>query len=358
MYKRQEEKVYCYVDNNPDLQGKIVNGKIVKSFDEMRELAKIYQIVIAVDAHKACVLAEQLENAGIKKYITYLEMVNNYKKPELSGQVDWVKTTEKAKNWIINNSIKGEGIINNSQYLKSYPEVSGYYIPTLLRWGFGDLAATYTDWLCSIQHEEGAWYDTDDNEPYVFDTAQILKGLVAIYPIKPEVKDNMIKGCDWLLGQITNEGRLVTPSKAAWGNDGVCSELIHLYCLSPLIDVSKLLDKPEYEKAARKVAFYYINNYRNEILNFGFLSHFYAYVMEALCDIGEIGLAKEAMEKAGQTAAPAYFYMVASPAEEEDYLKGIEDVIGRVPFFGGSAADNTVSAVSYTHLTLPTNSRV
>lgn len=49
------------------------------------------------------------------------------------------------------------------------------------------------------------------------------------------------------------------------------------------------------------------------------------------------------MEKAGQTAAPAYFYMVASPAEEEDYLKGIEDVIGRVPFFGGSAADNTVS---------------
>lgn len=54
-------------------------------------------------------------------------------------------------------------------------------------------------------------------------------------------------------------------------------------------------------------------------------------------------LAKEAMEKAGKTVAPVYFYMVASPAEEEDYLKGIEDVIGRVPFFGGSAADNTVS---------------
>ena len=34
--------------------------------------------------------------------------------------------------------------------------------------------------------------------------------------------------------------------------------------------------------------------------------------------------------------------MVASPKEEEDYLKGIEDVIGTVPFFGGSAADNTV----------------
>lgn len=54
-------------------------------------------------------------------------------------------------------------------------------------------------------------------------------------------------------------------------------------------------------------------------------------------------VAREAMRKAGRTDAPAYFYMVASPAEEESYVKGIEDVIGRVPFFGGSAADNTVS---------------
>ena len=54
-------------------------------------------------------------------------------------------------------------------------------------------------------------------------------------------------------------------------------------------------------------------------------------------------VAKEAMAKAGKDCPPAYFYMVANPAEEEDCLKGIEDVIGRVPFFGGSAADNTVS---------------
>ena len=53
-------------------------------------------------------------------------------------------------------------------------------------------------------------------------------------------------------------------------------------------------------------------------------------------------VAMEAMSKAGRTDAPAYFYMVASPAEEEFYIKGIEDVIGRVPVFGGSAADNTV----------------
>ena len=53
-------------------------------------------------------------------------------------------------------------------------------------------------------------------------------------------------------------------------------------------------------------------------------------------------VAREAMAKAGRTDSPAYFYMVASPAEEEEYIKGIEDIIGRVPVFGGSSADNTV----------------
>jgi len=53
-------------------------------------------------------------------------------------------------------------------------------------------------------------------------------------------------------------------------------------------------------------------------------------------------VAQKALEKAGLDYAPDYFFMSASPAEEEEYIKGIQDVIGRVPCFGGSAADNTV----------------
>lgn len=55
-----------------------------------------------------------------------------------------------------------------------------------------------------------------------------------------------------------------------------------------------------------------------------------------------IKVAKEAMKNAGRSDSPAYFYMIASPAEEEEYIKGIQEVIGMVPVFGGSAADNTV----------------
>ncbi len=59
----------------------------------------------------------------------------------------------------------------------------------------------------------------------------------------------------------------------------------------------------------------------------------------------EIGarIAKEAISKVkGEDKEPDYFFMTANPGEEEEYLKGIQDVIGDIPVFGGSAADNTV----------------
>ena len=65
---------------------------------------------------------------------------------------------------------------------------------------------------------------------------------------------------------------------------------------------------------------------------------------EAGKDARAIGrkVAIEAVQNAKSLRAPAYFYMIASPKEEEDYLMGIQDVIGRVPMFGGSAADDDV----------------
>ena len=54
-------------------------------------------------------------------------------------------------------------------------------------------------------------------------------------------------------------------------------------------------------------------------------------------------VAEAALKNAGKTEAPAFFYMSAPSGEEEYYLKGITEVIGRVPFFGGSAADNAIA---------------
>lgn len=209
---------------------------------------------------------------------------------------DRLQLFAKAMLWIRKNTIGNGGIAVTSEQRVIYPEVTGYYIPTLLQWGEKDLAIAYTKHLCTMQKEDGAWYDSQGNDPYIFDTAQIMKGLVAIYPYLPEVKDAIIKGCDWLLSRMNEDGRLVPPNPHCFdGDETFYSELIHTYCLTPLRDAAAIFDKPEYEAAANKIKDYYIDNYRDKILHFSLLSHFYAYVMEGLLDMGERELISEAM---------------------------------------------------------------
>lgn len=211
----------------------------------------------------------------------------------MENKVEYFK---KAMQWIRNNTINNSGIAVTSKQRKVYPEVTGYYIPSLIEWGEKDLAISYAHYLCSIQKPNGAWYDSVDEHPYIFDTAQILKGLIATYQYIPEIKNNIINACDWMLSNMTNEGRLKPAFEDCFPQEeDFYSELIHTYCLNPLRDAATLFEKPEYEEAATKIKNYYIANYKDKILNFSLLSHFYAYVMEGLLDMGKTELIREAM---------------------------------------------------------------
>ncbi len=212
--------------------------------------------------------------------------------------VNRVEQFKKALEWIENNTIGGNGITVTSKEQRIYPEVTGYYIPTLLTWGERERACAYAKYLCSIQKKDGSWYDSTDKEPYVFDSAQILKGLVAIRDILPEVDEHIVKGCEWILSNMHYDGRLTTPSKDAWGNsEDFCSELIHIYCLSPIKEAGTIFNKPEYINAVDKILNYYKKEKMDKIKNFSLLSHFYAYVMEGLFDLDEVELCRESMEK-------------------------------------------------------------
>jgi len=182
-----------------------------------------------------------------------------------------------AKDWIYKFTIINEndegGIRVSSKEINLYPEVTGYFIPTLLNLGEKTLAVKYAKWLCSIQKSDGSWYDPGDNAPYVFDTCQILKGLIAVFDNLPNVSENIIKGCNWVISNIQKDGRLTTPSNQSWGS--ICNELVHLYCLSPLIDTAKIFNIAKYEHEAKKVLEYYLQNNKADILNFHMLSHLY-----------------------------------------------------------------------------------
>lgn len=203
-----------------------------------------------------------------------------------------------AVEWIEKNTIKNSGILVTSKKRVIYPEVTGYYIPTLLKYKMNDLAISYAKYLCSIQKKDGSWYDSENKQPYVFDSAQILKGLIAIRDILPEVDENIVRGCNWLLSNMQEDGRLTTPDKTAWGkNEDFCSELIHIYCLSPLKEAGVIFNNDYYVESVDKILNYYLNNKLDRIENFSLLSHFYAYVMEGLYDLGKIDLCRKCMNK-------------------------------------------------------------
>lgn len=208
-------------------------------------------------------------------------------------------TLEKAFTWINNNTIDNHGITVTNRQRMVYPEVTGYYIPTLLEWNKEDLAYAYADYLCSIQKDDGSWYDPRNIEPYIFDSCQILKGLVAIskHSNDDKYKEALRKGCDFILSQINEEGRLVPCREDCFEDMKGYSELIHTYCLSPLKDASDILDDKKYAQAAEKCLNYYIDNFEDKILDFHLLAHFYAYVMEAMCDMNKSDIAKKAMDK-------------------------------------------------------------
>lgn len=306
-----KENIAMIFDNDSSKWGMQLEGIPVCNPEEKREFLKDYQIIISVSQKYQSQIFEQLKRWNVKNIRTLQEVQTEFIKKKIQNRTDYIKVYNKAIKWIGNNTIDNQAIICNTDKPKGYPEVTGYYIPTLLKWGYRELAVSYAGWLCKIQREDGSWFDTDGKKPYVFDTAQILKGLVAVREEYPQVDSHIRKGCEWILNNMKESGRLTTPTQEAWGNGGMCSELIHMYCLSPLVQAADILNMPQYKEAAYKILNYYKTYHYEEIMNFGLLSHFYAYVIEALLDMGEKDMAAEAMEKVAKLqkengAVPAY----------------------------------------------------
>lgn len=308
------DKISYFIDNDVQKQGKMLKNRMVYSLEKGLQKRKEEQFVIAVSEKYFEQIANQLIENGIYYYISSQELQREITKRKILERPNYIDIYNKAIKWIKNNTIEGKGIINNTKLKKPYPEVTGYFIPTLIQWGYKDMAVSYAQWLCTIQKSNGAWYDTEDIAAYIFDTAQILKGLCSVYkyyPNKEELKNATIKGCEWILSNMTEEGQLKSNIENAWGDGKTFSELIHTYCLSPLVSAAELYDRPDFEFKAKKILHYYTINYRDDVLNFGLLSHFYAYIMEAMLDMGENKLVKNAMDNIAQIqkengAVPAY----------------------------------------------------
>jgi len=207
----------------------------------------------------------------------------------------------RAKDWIRKYTINDNGIIVTSdQGGLIYPEVSGYYIPTLLKIGDKDRAKKFGDYLLTIQNSDGSWNEPSGKVSYTFDTGQILKGLCALIENgmdeNDKYKDALLRGCDWILTMQRKDGSIATPDYSWWNlpYGKRVPESIHVYCLEPLRFAAKKYKVKKYEDCIKKALDFYLS--LEDLTDFSTLSHFNAYIIEGLIDMGEIKRAKRAMD--------------------------------------------------------------
>lgn len=292
------DNIEYILDNDDNKKGSEIFGVRIYKASDMYSDIKNKPVIIAIGSQYYEKIESQLKSNGVENIIPFQKISRQIIKDKIRNRKDYLAIYNSAIEWIKEHTIKekaGKSIINNTDDRRGYPEVTGYFIPSLIRAGYKDLAVDYAKWLCSIQHEDGSWWDTNNTAPYTFDSGQVLKGLLAVREILPSVDPYIVKGCEWLMTNIHTNGRMTTANNSAVGDKRECSELIHLYCLSPLIEASDIFNKPEYKKQAMKVLHYYKSNYIDEIVHFNILSHFYSYIVEAMVDLQEYDLDREAM---------------------------------------------------------------
>jgi hypothetical protein len=135
--------------------------------------------------------------------------------PVLAATIDWLCRAQDC------STSRDGGVARDFSLLKgwasSYPETTGYIVPTLLeharRTGRDDLrdrARRMADWFVAIQMPEGAFQggkiDSQPRVPVTFNTGQILLGLAAAEAEFGTYLDSMRRAADWLVATQDADG--------------------------------------------------------------------------------------------------------------------------------------------------------
>lgn len=206
---------------------------------------------------------------------------------------------EKAMDWARRNSLLDKGVFISSRKRICYPEVTGYFIPTLLSLREDEMAMGFARWLCTQQNKDGS-FNGSDGIPHIFDTGQVVRGFVAILDKMPEIEDPLRSACEYILREMDPSGRLNLPRNlGAWviPGRGVISEGVYLYVLPALYAAGEKLEERRYRLRALRSRDYYLR--LPEIIDFkrlNMLTHLYGYIQEALCQLDAYELASRGMK--------------------------------------------------------------
>ena len=193
-------------------------------------------------------------------------------------------------------------------------ETTGYMIPTLYGYGEKTIALELAKRLASRQRPDGSFAGEDD-VPYTFDTAQVIRGFLAVLDDLPDMAEPLRRACDYVNSQIDADGRVHTPSYDAWRlvDESIFSDHAHVYVLPPMLAAGRKLSESRYVQAAQRGIRYFkeapdLVEFKPKLAN---LSHIFGYIIEGLVELGEVDLANKGLHSAAMIqkedgAIPAY----------------------------------------------------
>jgi hypothetical protein len=212
-------------------------------------------------------------------------------------------------------------------YSESYPEVTGYIIPSF--YDFARVAGNEgasaracaeraTQWLLPLQIQSGAFLGGlcgkpgDEAQPSVFNTGQILQGLVRAQAEtnRPEVRQSAVKAGDWLVTMQTADG--------SWSGPGAYQKAPHTYysmvawALAALSEGVRSWDAQcdqPYARAAEKNLDWVLSHFRPS----GWIDginlrghpnylHFIVYVLQGVLEAGILRRRNDAIQAVAKSA--------------------------------------------------------
>jgi uncharacterized protein YyaL (SSP411 family) len=200
-------------------------------------------------------------------------------------------------------------------FSKSYPEVTGYIVPTLYdiaRVADDDYAMVAaeraTHWLLSLQMPDGCFPRGlhGETQASVFNTGQILQGLIRAYreTHRSEIRDAAIAAGNWLVEAQEADG--------SWSGAGSYQGTAHTYYSMvswALAELSEQTADHRYGQAAERNLDWVLSHFRlsgwidgiNLSGHPNFL-HFIAYVLQGVLECGILRRRKDAIEAVAKSA--------------------------------------------------------
>ena len=205
----------------------------------------------------------------------------------------------RALAWVRANHLPTGGIRVQSGHRHAYPEVTGYLIPTLLAYGEEDLVAQLTEWLVCSQRRDGSFTDPDRGERFIFDTGQVLRGLLAMADRVAGAEQAARRAADYLIASMIDGGRGGFPVQYP---EQSAPEPLQLYVLPPLLEAAERFAPAAHRESAVRCRDYYVAH--DQFLQIGDLTHFLAYELEALFDLGLADLARPMLTRLAELQRP------------------------------------------------------